>query len=193
MHTDAFIVGRQVILRPPRESDAEYFTQWINNPKVRKYLLSRMPKSLLAEQEWITSICKPNRFPESIVVVIELRDSNVPIGTMGLHNINWIDRNATTGSMIGNLAEQGKGYATDAKMHFLKYAFETLGMHKVISRAHANNTASIAYSERCGYTQEAILKDEVFQEGKWGDLVLLACFYDSWKAACIKHGWNELL
>lgn len=193
MHTDAFIEGRRIVLRAPRESDAKYFTQWVNNPKVRKYLMSRMPKSLLAEKEWVTSISKPNRFPESIVMVIEVRGDNKPIGVMGLHNINWIDRNATTGSMIGNLAYHGKGYATDAKMHFLKYAFETLGMHKISSRAYAENVASIAYSKRCGYTQEAVLKEEAFREGKWGDIVLLACFYDTWKDACAKHGWSELL
>ena len=193
MHTDAFIVGRGVILRPPRESDAKYFTQWINNPKVRKYLLSRMPKSLIAEKDWIASMSKPNRFPESIVVVIEVRGDNKPIGTMGLHNINWIDRNATTGSMIGDLTYQGKGFATDAKMHFLKYAFETLGMHKIISHAFADNLASVKYSECCGYTQEAVLKDQIFHNGKWGDLISLACFYDSWKAACVKYGWSELL
>ncbi len=155
--------------------------------------MSRTPKSLSAEKDWIASISKQNRFPESIVVVIEVRGDNVPIGTMGLHNINWIDRNATTGSMIGNLAYHGKGYATDAKMHFLKYAFETLGMHKINSRAYTENLASIRYSERCGYVQEAVLKDEIFREGKWGDLVTLACFYESWKQACSKYGWSELL
>lgn len=188
MHTDAFIVGRSVVLRPVRESDAKYFTQWVNNPIVRKYLLTRTPMSSIAEKDWIAKQSKSERYPESIVMVIEARNFNRPMGLMGLNNINWIDRIATTGSMIGDIREQGKGYATDAKMHFLQYVFEVLGIHKVISRAHAENTASIRYSERCGYVREAILREEIFREGKWVDMIQLACFYEDWKKA-----WSAFL
>ena len=55
MHTDAFIVGRSVVLRPVRESDAKYFTQWVNNPIVRKYLLTRTPMSSIAEKTGLQS------------------------------------------------------------------------------------------------------------------------------------------
>jgi RimJ/RimL family protein N-acetyltransferase len=186
MLSDTFINGHAVVLRPVRESDASYFVMWVNDPVVREFTLTRSPQSLVSEKEWIMKAGKAERYPQSIFLVIETIDGNKPIGTIGLHNINWIDRNATTGSMIGDVAEQGKGYAVDAKMHLLKYAFEVLGMHKIISRAHADNVKSIRYSERCGYVREAQHKQEIFRAGKWIDIVQLACFYDTWKAK-----WDE--
>ena len=72
MHTDTFIVGRNVILRPPRESDAEHVVEWINDPKIRRYLMRRMPVSLLAEKDWIAKSSKLEPFPESIMLMIEM-------------------------------------------------------------------------------------------------------------------------
>lgn len=178
---DTFIVGHSVHLRPVRESDLPYFVQWVNDPDVRKYMLTRAPMTEMAEKEWIAKGARFSRFPESIALVIETKESEKPIGTIGLHDINWIDRCATTGSMIGEVSEQGKGYATDAKMHVLKYAFDVLGMHKIISLAYAKNERSLAYSERCGYEREALFREEVFLDGKWEDIVRLACFAEPWK------------
>lgn len=183
---DAFIVGNSVLLRPVRESDLPLFVQWVNDPDVRKYMLTRSPMTEMAEKEWIAKGARHSRYPEDIAMVIEIKESQKPIGTIGLHSINWIDRCATTGSMIGDVSEQRKGYATDAKMHVLKYAFEVLGMHKIISLAYAKNERSIAYSERCGYEREALLREEVFREGAWEDIVRLACFAKPWKVK-----WNE--
>ncbi len=180
---NAFLIGKKTILRPVHPTDIPVFTGWINGPITRKYLLKRFPMSELAEKEWLekTSILPP--YPSNIHLVIELKKSGTPIGTMGLFNINWIDRNATTGTTIGEEKYRGKGYASDAKMILLQYAFETLGMHKIISRAFARNDKSIEYSKRCGYTIEATHKEEIFRAGKWEDIVSLACFYESWKKA----------
>lgn len=181
MKSDTFIVGNSVILRPVRESDAENFVRWVNDPEIRKYTLTRTPISEIGEKDWIARTSKINLNPSSLILVIEVKESRKPIGNIELHNINWIDRNATTGSMIGEIDEQGKGYAADAKMHFLKYAFDVLGMHKIISRAIAGNVRSIRYSEQCGYVREAVLHEEVFLDGAWKDIVQLSCFASSWR------------
>jgi RimJ/RimL family protein N-acetyltransferase len=101
---------------------------------------------------------------------------------MGLHSIDWVDRNAVTGTIIGT-GHRGKGLATDAKMVLLEYAFLNLGMHKIISHAFSKNVKSIEYSKRCGYEIEGVGKEEIFHGGTWEDRVTLACFYDGWKKA----------
>lgn len=183
----AFLTGNKTNLRPVALTDVPLFTKWMNDQETTKYMLRSFPLSELDEKGWIekASIVQPN--PTNILMVIETKDDEKTIGTMALHNINWIDRRATTGSMIGEAEYRGKGYASDAKMILLKYAFETLGLHKIVSHAFARNQKSIEYSKRCGYQVEATLKDEHFRHGEWQDVVSLACFYDGWKKAQVQQ------
>lgn len=181
--SNAFLTGTSTILRPIMIEDIPLLTKWINNEETRRYLNRRFPLTEIEEKAWVEKISSLSRTPSDIVLIIETIDTNTPIGTMGLHGISWIHRNAITGSMIGEKKYRGKGYASDAKMALLRYAFESLGMHKIISRAFAKNTKSIEYSKRCGYVVEATLKEELFHEGAWEDITILACFYEGWKKA----------
>ncbi|MCE3282885.1 MAG: acetyltransferase, ribosomal protein N-acetylase [Chitinophagaceae bacterium] len=44
----------------------------------------------------------------------------------------------------------GKGYATEAALAVVKYAFEVQGLDRIIGRAHIDNTASQNVLEKCG-------------------------------------------
>ena len=44
-------------------------------------------------------------------------------------------------------------------------------MHKVVSRVLAHNQASIRMNEKAGYVKEAYLKDELFLDGQFEDLI----------------------
>ena len=136
--------------------------------------------SLPAEKDWIEKLCKMEKDPSDIVFVIETKIGKRAIGVIGLHRIDWLNRNATTGTVIGEGRLRNKGYATEAKMLLLKYAFDTLGLHKVIARVYADNLASIRYSEKCGYVKEGTLRHEIFHNGSFMNVVLLGCFRETW-------------
>lgn len=183
MHPDAFLVGQRLVLRPIRGMDVKYFVKWMNNPGTRKYLLRRFPLTIQQEKEWVEKKSQLSGHPVEIVFVIEIRghvDGNKPIGVIGLHNINWIDRNAITSTVVGAENFRNRGYGTEAKLLLLKYAFDTLGLHKISSRAYAKNVTSRKYSEKCGYIEEAVLKEEMFRNGTFEDVVVLACFRETW-------------
>lgn len=184
--SNPFLVGKKTILRPITLADAPLLNQWINDPDTRKYLLTSFPVSEIAEKDWIEKQSKLGPNQNAVTLAVETQEGKL-IGTMGLHDINWISRNAITGTLIGDKEHRSKGFATDAKIALLRYAFETLGLHKVISHAFSANAASIAYSKRCGYIVEAILKDQIFRDGKWQDMTTLACFYPAWKKAAKKY------
>ena len=183
MTTDTFLTGRFVRLRPLRLSDAPLLTKWMNDEGIRAYLLRAFAITELAEEDWIRENAKQTRYPVSLHFVMEVVKGGAPIGVMGMHGIDWLHRNCVTGTVIGERRYHGKGYASDAKLELLRYAFDTLGMHKVISHADARNAASIAYSERCGYRIEGVLKEDKWKDGAWQDTVLLACFRDDWQRA----------
>ncbi len=99
---------------------------------------------------------------------------------MGIHRINWKDRTATTGAVIGEKAYWGKGYGSEAKKLLLDYAFNELNLRKICSGALAFNGRSQAYSKKCGYEVEGVLKQHIFKNGEYHDLVQLAVFKEQW-------------
>jgi RimJ/RimL family protein N-acetyltransferase len=106
--------------------------------------------------------------------------SGKPIGTMGIHSINWKDRTATTGALIGEKEYWGKGYGTDAKMTLLDYAFNTLNLRKIMSRVYAFNGRSLAYSLHCGYRVEGRLLRQRYAYGRYWDEIILGLFKSQW-------------
>lgn len=46
----------------------------------------------------------------------------------------------------------GKGYATEAAFACIKYAFEKLGLKRIVGRAMPGNIASLKVLEKCGMT-----------------------------------------
>ncbi|MFA6135865.1 MAG: GNAT family protein [Candidatus Paceibacterota bacterium] len=172
------LVGKKVILRPPNvETDVELFYRWINDPEVRCFLAVVLPVTIMEERKWVEGIGKND---ENIIFVIETKEDGIPIGTMGLHRINWVFRTATTGALIGEKEYWGKGFGTDAKMTLLDYAFNTLNLRKICSSAFSYNGRSIGHNLKCGYQLEGVRKRQFFRKGRYWDQVLLAVFKRDW-------------
>jgi RimJ/RimL family protein N-acetyltransferase len=66
----------------------------------------------------------------------------------------------------------GHGSATDASRVLLRFAFSTLGRHRVTAAIGPENEASIAVVKRLGFTYEGHLRDHVFTNGDWRDSLL---------------------
>lgn len=178
MSNIAFRTGHKVILRPFEIEDAPLIAPWMNDPEITQFLMRSMPVSLGEEEEWIRKQRKQK--DNSVTLAIVAKQDRVLIGSIGLHNIDWVHGRATTGTVIGDAEYHGKGYGTDAKMLLLEAAFNQLNLRKVCSTVHAFNGRSIRYGEKCGYVEEGRLKDHNFINGKYVDEVRMAVFRDNW-------------
>ena len=183
-----FLQSKRVILRPVLEEDTPALLRWINDPEVNQYLLTYLPQMEGDQREWIERVRKRKSNDITLVIVAD----NKPIGTMGLHRIEWVNRVATTGALIGEKEYWGKGYGSEAKMLFLDYAFNRLNLRKIYSDVIAFNKRSVRYSLKCGYKKEARLKKRHFRFGKYWDEVLLSVkrkdWLPLWKKFTKKHG-----
>jgi len=175
-----FLKGKKTILRPVhKETDLDSFVCWFNDPDILRFVRRSFPMHFQEESEWFDTQYKKTN---AVNLAIETADKNVLIGVMGLHDINWIDRTAVTGACIGEKEYWGKGYGSDAKGALLRYAFLTLNLRKIYSYAAAFNERSIRYSLKCGYEKEGVLKDDVFREGAYHDVVILSITADKFLA-----------
>ncbi len=175
--TPVFLRGKKTLLRPILKSDIPFLLRWVNDPDVREFLASYLPKMEDDEEAWLKKLT--NSTTEIVLVITTL--DGTPIGTMGLHRIEWKDRVATTGALIGEREYWGKGYGTDAKMALLAYAFDELGLHKICSAVSTYNKRSLAYSLHCGYRIEGRRAKHIFKRGRHWDLIELGLFRKWWK------------
>jgi RimJ/RimL family protein N-acetyltransferase len=173
-----FLEGKRLYLRPLELSDASIVQKYSNDPEVRHYLSNVFPLSRESEEEYIKKVSAMDR--GDIVLAVVLKKNHKLLGCMGLHKINYVSGLASTGSMLGAKEEWNKGYAREAKMLLLEYAFLTLNLRKVCSAAFAKNKGSIKHNQNCGYQIEAVLKKHHYRDGKYQDFVMLAVFRKDW-------------
>ncbi|MEK7647005.1 MAG: GNAT family protein [Patescibacteria group bacterium] len=171
-----FLEGRKVNLRPFGRADIPTLTRWVNDPEIREFITSFMPFTEKQEEEWLNRL---EMNDEDIILGVETKDG-ILIGSMGIHRINWRDRVAFTGAIIGEKEYWGKGYGTDAKMLLLDYAFNTLNLYKICSSAIAYNKRSLQYSSHCGYKIEGIRERQDFRKGRYWDVIELGLFKKEW-------------
>src|SRR2546430_15104620 len=98
--------GDKVTLRPAREDDAEHFVCWFADMEVTRFLARRMAITLQQEQEFLKRIGESK---DDVWWVIEV--GGKAIGATGIHGVNWLAANRSTGIVIGEKAALGQGLA----------------------------------------------------------------------------------
>ena len=183
MKTNAvtFLKGKRLYLRPLEAEDLDRCRLWINDPDLRRYILRQFPMDALNELRWHETRDRTSA-PQDISLAIVLKKGDRHIGNMGLHRIDWINRNATTGAIIGEADCREKGYGAEAKELLLAYAFDTLGLHRISSNVLSTNPRSLAYLKKSGYREEGVLREHIFRDGRWIDDIQLGLLADEWHA-----------
>ncbi|TMJ08797.1 MAG: GNAT family N-acetyltransferase [Bacillati bacterium ANGP1] len=161
--------GEKVRLVPPdKHAHLENSLRWLNDPEVTHYLLMTIGVTRGMEEEWFDRVQK--RDTEFVWAILDDQDRH--IGFTGIHRINWKLRLGGTGTVIGEKSAWRKGFGSDAMQVRTKFAFETLGLHRLESEARADNIGSQRALEKAGYRREGMARKKMFWGGQWYDTVL---------------------
>ena len=96
------------------------------------------------------------------------------MGSVYLRDIIQEHKRAEYGIFIGEEDAIGRGYGTQAVKLIVAYGFEYLHLHKIMLRVLAKNERARKSYEKAGFVQEAYLKDEVFLQGAFQDVIYMA-------------------
>jgi RimJ/RimL family protein N-acetyltransferase len=177
------IPGRKVTLRPTEERDYPLIHQWMNHPEVWRYMDYELPSSLADIREDLER-SRQEGYPFTISV------GDRPIGRIGLNQFHRRDRICALYMFIGEPAFWGRGYAEDAVMTLLGYAFDRFDLHQVQLWTLADNNRAIHMYGRCGFVEEARLRDRSFKEGRWVDHVAMSVTREEFGAT--QAAWGDL-
>lgn len=157
--------GEKTRLRRVEREDIPTFVRWFNDPEVREFLATNRPISTAEEEKWFERQLEDTG---SELFAIETADG-CHIGSIGLHNINWRDRHAELGIVIGEKEYWGRGYGSDAVRTMLRFAFESLNLHRVSLRVFEDNARGLRAYEKCGFQHEGRMREAVFRKGRYYD------------------------
>lgn len=162
------LYGERVRLRGIEREDIPTFVRWFNDPEVRQYALMYEPMSKAKEERWFEAYLEKS---DEFLFVIEalIEDEWVPIGNVGLHQIDWKNRTAVFGIVLGEKAHWGQGYGTDATRTMLRFAFGELNLHRVELEVFEFNPRAVRCYEKAGFQHEGTRRQFLFRDGRYHD------------------------
>jgi RimJ/RimL family protein N-acetyltransferase len=123
------------------------------------------------------------RAKSDVILVIEAIEgaSTRPIGNCGLHDINPKDHKAIFGIVVGEKDYWSKAYGTEAARLMINYGFQQLNLHRISSSAFGFNERSIKFHKKVGFREEGRLRQAIFKNGEYHDLVLFGILREEWR------------
>jgi RimJ/RimL family protein N-acetyltransferase len=172
--------GEKISLEPAKPADLPVFIRWFADTGATRYLLARFAPSESQEAEWYESVARSQSTVHWSIVA-----EGTTIGVTGIHDIDWINRHATTGTLIGERSEWGKGFASEAVRLRTAYAFDELGLERLETHSLADNVAMHRALEKSGYQNIARRRNVYWRAGRWHDDFLFELLRDDRRQATV--------
>ena len=169
--------GKKVFLRPPKAEDFAEFTQLSKtNRKFHKNLVSP-PLDRKSFDEYID---RSKLEENESFLICQISDGAI-VGTITLSQIfRKVFQNAYLGYLLFDNFT-GRGLMTEAVELVLKYAFQSLKLHRVEANVQPHNTASIAVLQRTNFTKEGFSRKYLKIGGRWRDHERWAIIVEDWR------------
>lgn len=174
------IRGKKVDLVAVSPRYLENYQRWINDPEVTDMLgVERFPISKENEREWIDKQLQSGDSQKHFTI---LTKQGRPIGNTGFNSIDYKNRFAVLGIMIGEKDLWDKGYGSDAIGTLLRVAFETMGLRKVCLAVDSMNARALACYKKCGFVVEGVHRKQRFYKGEYADDLWMGILEEEWRA-----------
>ena len=164
--------GKDIYLRVMTPEDTDLIVKWRNEDFVRRNFIYQKPFTRQGHLNWIETMIKTGRVIQFGICTRQ----DQPVGSVYLRDIDREHRRAEYGIFIGERQALGRGFGTQAAGLMLRYCFETLKLHKLMLRVLAGNVRARRSYEKAGFVQEAYLRDEVYLDGGFQDVILMAAW-----------------
>jgi RimJ/RimL family protein N-acetyltransferase len=171
----------RLLLRPLTDADVDDLVAYRSIPEVCRYVPfePQRPEDVLARLNGAWRQRTLDREGQSVTVGAELLDSGTLIGDVMVRLLS-AEHSCGEIGYVFNPSYAGRGYAAEAAHAALHLAFDEVGLHRVVARIDARNSASARLAKRLGMRQEAYLKENERFKGEWADEIDFALLAREW-------------
>jgi RimJ/RimL family protein N-acetyltransferase len=186
-----FLQRDNVALAKLLPHDAAWLTVWLNDQTTTRWMATgRVPvqPQLVAAQ--IEQWQPPNNWAFTILreqpkeIGYEGPPQFDPMGYVGLWDVDLITRKAEFRILLGQ-PFVGHGYGTKATQLALDFGFGMLNLHRIWLGVTDANIGAVKVYERCGFTREGVLRDDLYRNGQFYDSIRMSIIETEWRKTCL--------
>lgn len=164
------IDGVRLFMLTP-EQVGEAYVEWLNDPRVNRYLESRFVQHTVeTTRDFVSAMVES---PNNLLLGIRSEAMGSHVGNIKIGPLNDHHATGEIGILVGEPRVWGKGVASAAIRMICDIARDRLALRKVTAGCYASNVGSKRAFEKAGFEIEGIRKAQVLCDGVPEDLVLL--------------------
>lgn len=179
-HPAVILRTQRLILREFREEDGKATHAYQSDPRYLRFY-DRDSMGLTDSQALVSAFLafQAERPRRNTQLAITLADTGQLIGNVGVRREGPDHPVADLGYELSP-RHWGQGYATEAAEAMRDWAFAELGLSRLHAHCIAQNVASSRVLEKVGMRREGLLRDHIFQKGRFWDVLLYGILREEW-------------
>ncbi|MCQ2080784.1 MAG: GNAT family N-acetyltransferase [Lachnospiraceae bacterium] len=153
--------GNKIYLTSIEDKDTDLIVKWRNADFVMKNFIDKNPLTPEIHRNWLR-----NKVEKGLVYqfVIHENETDRPIGSVYLRDVDCEDRSAEYGIFIGEEDALGFGFGTEACSMMNDFAKNELKLSKLRLRLREENKVAHKSYLKCGYEDTELVDGILFME-----------------------------
>ena len=163
----------RLILRRINMKDAQDIFEYSRDAEVARHVLWAAQKDISEAKDYCRFMMKRYRqdMPSSWGIVDKF--SRRLVGTIGYMDYREEHGSVEVGYSLAKWMWNG-GYMTEALRRVIEYTFEAMDINRIEAQHELDNPSSGRVMEKCGMKKEGVLRQRLYNKGKYVDVALYA-------------------
>jgi RimJ/RimL family protein N-acetyltransferase len=190
---DVFAVGQRVYARALRRSDLPHLAAWADDPLLEDMVGSELFHQFVHEYGRGPAFIDALRADRTQVnMIVCTRRSDRPIGLVRLFNIHRRDGYAFLETIVADTRALRLGYGIEGSKLIAYWAVDVLKLRRLEAKVYPWNTLSINTMKRRRWQLEGALREAVFHDGAYHDLLVFGILAHEIEANKADDDWTPV-
>lgn len=170
------------------KDDLELIMTWRMKPEVTRYMYTEPVLTMDTQLKWFDFIQENDNAKYWII-----KFDGVKIGLINICDIDYKNKRCSWAYYIGDTSFRGKGIATLLECNIYDYVFDCLNLNKLCCEVFTFNEKVISIHEKFGSVVEGTLKQHIYKNGEFFDIVIMGITKDKWEHAKSNYNYEQIL
>lgn len=171
----------RLILRRITMRDAKDIFAYSRDPEVARHVLWSAQRDIGEARDYCRFMMKRYRsdLPSSWGII--QKQTNQLVGTIGYMDYSEDNASVEVGYSLAHWLWNG-GYMTEALRRVIGYTFDAMDINRIEAQHELDNPSSGRVMEKCGMQREGVLRQRLYNKGKFVDVALYAILRGDYEA-----------
>lgn len=138
-------------MRALEPEDLQSLYTWENDTEIWNVSETFAPVSRFILKKYLENSHKDIFETKQLRLMVQVIDSDLPVGTIDLFNFDHFHKRAGVGILIAEKGERKKGYASEALEILKAYCFELLKLKQLYCNISVANKSSLDLFQKAGF------------------------------------------